>query len=173
VLPLVRTTYENLLFQCYANARFWIAYRSWSIYSTSLGGDSPCYSSLLIPVSEPVATLTSSNVHNAPTSTVIIVDHVFTHKFALQPPQPSGIGETAKVGIGVGVGLVALLVLGFFLLKRNRRRKNLQGSPKRPTAPIYSVWQPELDGAALQELETPRGPGRRIELEEPVWELGP
>jgi hypothetical protein len=125
-------------------------------------------------VSKPTATLTLSNVPNAPISTVTISDYVFSDKFALQPSTPSGIGETAKVGIGVGValgvGLIAILVFGFFLLKRNRRSRDLQGSPMRP---IHIPSKPELDSIVLQELESSRGPGRRIELQDTVWELAP
>lgn len=165
---------KNFCFCCYANAGFWLAYRGWSIYSTNLGGETPCYSSLLIPVSNPTATLTLSNVPNAPISTVTISDYVFTDKFALQPSTPSGIGETAKVGIGVGVVLGvclgAILIFGFFHLKRNRPSRDPQGSPMRA---IYIPSKPELDGIALQELESSRGPGRRIELQDNVWELGP
>lgn len=170
MLPLVRTTSENLLFRCYANAGFRIAYRGWSIYSTSLGGETPCYSSLLIPVSEPITALTSSNVQSAPTSTVIIVDQVFTYKFDLLQSASSGIGEAAKIGIGVGVGLGALLVLGLFLLIRHYRSRN---PPSLPIPPPYTPRQAELDSVALQELHAAKGPGPRVELENTMSKPGP
>jgi hypothetical protein len=135
------------------------------VYSTSLGGSTPCYSSLLVPLSAPTGSLTSSNIPDAPTSTVTIVNYVFTYQFTLQPSTPSGIGTTAKIGIGVGVGLGvglgALLVSGYFFLRRKPRPENPQGSPKR--------MPEQLDSVPVQELYTLERP---IELQETIYEMG-
>jgi hypothetical protein len=168
VLPLVRTAFRHLLLLYYADERFSITYRGWSIYSTILGEGTPCYSSLLVPLSESIATLTSSYVDTAPTSTVAIVTQIFTRKFTLQQVAPSGIGEKTKLGIGIGVGLgvIAILLLGFLFWKwklRNQPPYRPPSPPKYPANPHPN--ESELHGQARSELPVLPEPDRPVELQ--------
>ena len=168
MLPLVRTAFRHLLLLYYADKRFSITYRGWSIYSTILGEGTPCYSSLLVPLSESIATLTSSYVDTAPTSTVAIVTQIFTRKFTLQQVAPSGIGEKTKLGIGIGVGLgvIAILFLGFLFWKwklRNQPPYRPPSPPKYPANPHPN--ESELHGQARSELPVLPEPERPVELQ--------
>jgi hypothetical protein len=153
--------------------------RSYSIYSTSLGEQTPCYSTLVIPLSAPGASQTSSNSDSAPTSTVAIVDKIFTQKYTLQPVTPSGNGETAKLGIGIGVGagIVVILAVCFFLwrwkLWKERQRGQHGGSQNQAPVDTENLeldaegTKPhplELDGEARKELPTQPEPTRPFEL---------
>jgi hypothetical protein len=181
VLSLVRTLSELHLLLSYANRRFRISNRSYSIYSTRFGEQTPCYSTLAIPLSAPGASQTSSNSDSAPTPTVAIVDKIFTHKYTLQPVGSSGKGETAKLGIGIGVGagVVVILAVCFFLwrwkLWKELQRGQHGGSQHQAPADTENLEldaegtkphpaQPELDGESRKELPTQPEPTRPIEL---------
>ena len=76
----------------------------------------------------------------------------------------SGLSTGAKAGIGAGVGvaaLAALLILGFFLLKR--RKRTARSSGQEPTPPYEAVSQHpyETEGKPLNH-------GRPRELDAPV-----
>jgi hypothetical protein len=168
VLPLVRTAFGHLLLLYSANERFSITYRGWAIYSTILGEGTPCYSSLLVPFSESIATLTSSHVGTASTSTVAIVTQIFTRKFTLQQAAPSGIGEKTKLGIGIGVGLgvIAILVLAFLFWKWKSRNQSPYRPPSPPKYPaVAHTDEYELHGQARSELPVLPEPDRPVELQ--------
>ncbi|PMD14658.1 hypothetical protein NA56DRAFT_664539 [Hyaloscypha hepaticicola] len=141
----------------------------------------PQFTNLAIPLSVPGASQTSSKSDSAPTSTTVIVDIIFTEKYALQPVTSRSSGESTKlgIGIGVGVGVVVILVVGFFLwrwkLWKERHRSEHGGSQHHAPAGNENfeldaagikphLAQPELDGKARSELPTEPEPARPSEL---------
>jgi hypothetical protein len=164
-----------------ANKSFLISNRRYSIYSTKLGEETPCYSNVVVPLSTPGTIQTASKSDSTPTSTILIVDIIFTQKYTLQPVTPRSNGENTKlgIGIGVGVGVVVILVIGFFLwrwrLWKERHRDQHAASQHEAPADNENLEldavgtkqhpaQPELDGKARSELPTEPEPARPTEL---------
>ncbi|MCJ1460375.1 hypothetical protein MMC28_010755 [Mycoblastus sanguinarius] len=91
----------------------------WSIYSSTLAGQTPCYTVPPLPLVPP--TLTSG----ASTASVSVIDtQLFSLKYALEPKTSSSLGTGAIAGIAVGgaagIALVATALL--FLFRKRRAR---------------------------------------------------
>ncbi|KAH8648093.1 hypothetical protein BGZ60DRAFT_226620 [Tricladium varicosporioides] len=96
------------------------------LFSTMLGGQTPCYSTItpyLTP--PPLVAATSTGVTAKPTQAVVNV--VYAMAYPVKTATPSGgMPTAAKAGIGGGVGavaLIALLALGAFFWRKKSQKK--------------------------------------------------
>lgn len=92
----------------------------WSVYSTALAGETPCYSSVNFPLTLP--TITSSK--GGPSISVINTQQ-FTLRYPLSPAKSSiskGAIAGTVVGVAAGVGLI-LVALAFFIRKRSAKSR--------------------------------------------------
>ncbi|KAH7077795.1 hypothetical protein BKA63DRAFT_272211 [Paraphoma chrysanthemicola] len=95
-------------------------------WTTALGGQTPCYSTLASAMTPPPI---SANIPSNPsTPTSAIVNVVYAMQYPLVAPTPvpkSGLQTSAKIGIGAGAGVAALIfgLLTFLLLRKHRAHK--------------------------------------------------
>lgn len=126
------------------------SYRSYWLWSTQLGGQVPCYSSLgqaLVPPPMPDTFIdlgrmtqtgsitpapsprpTALTVQQKPTSAIINIAYAMQYQLAPEP-EPA-LKKEAKIGIGAGVAggaLLILVVLGFLIRRCLVQRKKQNG----------------------------------------------
>lgn len=86
---------------------------SWSVYSSAIAGQTPCFTTtsamLVLPSLSPANSEISSN-------------RVFTSGFILESPS-TGLSKKAKIGISSGIGFGVLLVLAIVAFTKYRQHK--------------------------------------------------
>lgn len=122
--------------------------RSYWLWSTSLGGQVPCYSSLSAKLTPPpipdtlvnggserktgsLFTTTPTSVHASALTmsqkpTLAIVNIAFSMQYPMVPPPEPALAKKAKIGIGVGVsgaGILLVALLWFLIRKFFAHRK--------------------------------------------------
>ena len=129
----------------------------WSVYTSALAGETPCYTTSSIPAQLANATLTASGA-----SASIISTEVFTLRYALtQQQQHSALSLGAKIGIAVGAaggGALALLALAIFIRKRRAQIRAQREEANMPKPESGNMYQRGYNGsqAALSELPSPQ-----------------
>lgn len=99
------------------------------LWNTAFGGQTPCYSTLLNPLTPPpipdsiISAIASSATSQKPISAIVNV--VYAIKYPVKPPPKAGLATSAKIGIGAGAGGAALLfgLLISLLIWRHRVHK--------------------------------------------------
>ncbi|KAH7371015.1 hypothetical protein BKA66DRAFT_573194 [Pyrenochaeta sp. MPI-SDFR-AT-0127] len=126
---------------------------SYWLWSTTLGGQVPCYSSLgaaLVPPPMPdsfgrmnlpssVSASTSvvaQTMQAKPTLAIVNIAYAMQYQLAPEPEPITGLKKEAKIGIGVGVtagALFILVVLGFLVRRCLGKRKSNEGDMQTTT----------------------------------------
>lgn len=133
-----------------------ISSSGWSIYTSALAGETPCYTRSSLANQFPNATLTASGA-----SASIISSEVFTLRYALTQKQQSALSVGAKIGIAVGAaggGTLALLALAIFVRNRRAQKRAQQEEANMPKPESGDMYQRGYNGsqAALSELPSPQ-----------------
>ena len=132
----------------------------WSVYTSALAGETPCYKTSSLAVQFPNATLSASGA-----SASTIDTGVFTLRYALAPQQTPALSLGAKIGVAVGSaagGAFALLALSIFVRKRRARKRAQRDEANMPKPESGSMYQRGYlgDGGSqtgLSELPSPHG----------------
>ena len=127
----------------------------WSVYTSALAGETPCYKTTNLGIQFPNATLSASGA-----SASIIDTEVFTLRYALSTPPKSALPLGAKIGVAVGSaggGALALLALGIFIRKRRARKRAERDEANMPKPESGSMYQRGYNGSqtGLSELPSP------------------
>ncbi|KAL9587827.1 MAG: hypothetical protein Q9203_003356 [Teloschistes exilis] len=96
----------------------------WSIYTSSIGNQIPCVSTLTSPLAAPSVT----GLRKRASVGVVVTTQVYTLKYALKPKK-SGLSVGVKVAIAVGGGvafLLGVLLCAFVVRKRKLRSRGLR-----------------------------------------------
>jgi hypothetical protein len=120
-------------------------------WTTELGGQVPCYSSLAATMTPPpipdslVHHITRADVHSFPTSasesqkpTSAVVNIAYAMQYQVVALPKRGLNSKIKIGLSVGVGVAAILVilLTAFLVRKvlvhRRVRSKVQGAGSEP-----------------------------------------
>lgn len=128
----------------------------WSVYTSALAGETPCYVTTSSAVQYPNATLAASGA-----SVSMISTEVFTLRYALTPQEQSALSLGAKVGIAVGAaggGALALLALAVFIRKRRAQKRAAREEANMPKPESGNMYQRGYSGsqAAVSELPSPQ-----------------
>ena len=128
----------------------------WSVYTSALAGETPCYKASNLALQTPNVTLAAG------ASATLINNEVFTLRYALQPPQQhSALSVGAKIGIAVGSaagGILAFLALAIFIRKRRAQKRAERDEANMPKPEAASMYQRGLTGSqtgGLSELPSP------------------
>ena len=142
----------------YLNCSFYadISSSGWSVYTSALAGETPCYITSSLAVQYPNAT---SSASAAPVS--MISNEVFTLRYTLTPQRQSAISLGAKVGIAVGAaggGALALLALAIFIRKRRAQKRAEREEANMPKPESANMYQRGFIGSqgAVSELPSPQ-----------------
>ena len=146
--------------------------RGWQVYSASLAGEIPCYTALtstFVPQSTP----TLSNF-------TLVSNELFTRRFLLTQPGPSGLSSGAKAGIAGGTAnavLFILILMAIFAVRKRRRvqkreleaRDNARNLEELPYYFDPSTGPQELASTVNNNNDDPQSPvsGRS------EWPMGP
>lgn len=127
----------------------------WSVYTSALAGETPCYTTSNVAVQSPNATLTASGA-----SVSIISSEVFTLRYALTPQQ-SALSLGAKIGVAVGAAggaALALLALAIFIRKRRAQKRAEREEANMPKPESGNMYQRGYNGsqAGVSELPSPQ-----------------
>ena len=134
----------------------------WSVYSSTLAGQTPCVAAASVALVPPASTQTSNQ---------IISNQVFSLRYILAAPS-TGLSMSAQIGIGIGVGLGGLLFIALtaYLLWKRRNVEHLKQATiyrsqhemmrDQPAKSLHSStpYSPTLarqDSDALRELHSP------------------
>ena len=128
----------------------------WSVYTSALAGETPCYKTSSLAVQFPNATLSASGA-----SPSLIDTGVFTLRYALAPQEKSALSLGAKIGVAVGSaggGAFILLALAIFVRKRRARKRAERDEANMPKPESGSMYQRGYDGShtGLSELPSPQ-----------------
>lgn len=147
---------------CGLSVRFPSKTRSsgWSVYTSALAGETPCYKPSSLAVQFPNATVSASGA-----SASMIDTGVFTLRYALAPQQKPALSLGAKIGVAVGSaagGAFAFLALSVFARKRRARKRAQRDEATMPKPESGSMYQRAYTGGAgagsqtgLSELPSP------------------
>ena len=114
--------------QCVAVSITNDANRGWSIYTSAFAGETPCVSSLPLPL-VPSATIASPGI-----SASAITNQIFTFKYALAAKHSKTLSPGAIAGTAIGsIAAIALTLATITLLIRRRHAK---ARTKRETATV-------------------------------------
>ncbi|KAF4634084.1 hypothetical protein G7Y89_g4025 [Cudoniella acicularis] len=94
------------------------------LFSTDLGGQTPCYSTITPYLTPPPLPSPTATTSTHPTSAVVNV--VYAMAYPVKSSTSSGMPTATKAGIGGGVGALALLVLvsiGAFFFRKHAQKK--------------------------------------------------
>ncbi|KAF6237713.1 hypothetical protein HO173_003914 [Letharia columbiana] len=127
----------------------------WSVYTSALAGETPCYTTSSPAVQSPNATLSASGA-----SVSMINTEVFTLRYALRQRQQSALSVGAKVGIAVGAacgGALALIALAIFIRKRRAQKRAQREEANMPKPESGNMYQGGFNGSqpAVSELPSP------------------
>ena len=128
----------------------------WSVYTSALGGETPCYTTSSLALQAPNVTSTASGA-----SVSVINTEIFTLRYALKQQQQSSLSTGATVGIAVGVscaGIIALLALAIFIRKRRAQKRAQRDEANMPKPESGNMYQRGSIGAqtAVSELPSPQ-----------------
>lgn len=131
-----------------------ISSRGWSVYTSAIAGQTPCYSPTSLAVQAPNATMTAT------ASVSLISTDFFSFRYPLVQPQ-SALSLGAKIGIAVGAagaGALALLALAVFIRKRRAQKRAQREEANMPKPESGNMYQRAYNGsqAALSELPSPQ-----------------
>src|SRR5436190_10425926 len=115
----------------------------------TLGPGIPCYT--IPPPPFTLSVPSSFATASAIVSTTVILDKVFTFKYALQPETVrNGLSTRQKIGIGVGIAVFVLLVLilAVFMLWRKGRKSSAGTANLHASSEYVSHPAAELEGKA-------------------------
>ena len=110
--------------------KLWLTIRrNYLLWSTTFGDQTPCYSTLLNPLTPPpipdsiTSAIASSATSQKPISAIVNV--VYAMQYPVKPPPKAGLAPSAKIGIGAGAGGAALLfgLLISLLIWKHRAHK--------------------------------------------------
>ena len=147
------------------------SHSGWSVYTSALAGETPCYTTSSLALQAPNVTSTASGA-----SVSVINTEIFTLRYALKQPQQSSLSTGATVGIAVGVscaGIIALLALAIFIRKRRAQKRAQRDEANMPKPESGNMYQRGSIGAqtAVSELPSPqmiRSPTPRLP-ENALW----
>ena len=127
----------------------------WSVYTSALAGETPCYKTSNLAIQFPNATQSASG---AAASTMYT--EVFTLRYALAPQSKSALSLGAKIGVAVGSaagGAIAFLALAIFIRKRRARKRAQRDEANMPKPESESMYQRAYTGSqtGLSELPSP------------------
>lgn len=111
----------------------------WSVYTSALAGETPCYKTSSLAVQFPNATMSASGA-----SASMIDTAVFTLRYALAPQQKPALSLGAKIGVAVGLtggGAFALLALSICVRKRRARKRAQRDEANMPQPESGSMYQ--------------------------------
>lgn len=128
----------------------------WSVYTSALAGETPCYTTSSVAVQFPNLTMTAFAA-----SMTTIDTEVFTLRYALAQPPKSSLSLGAKIGIAVGAaggGALALLALVVFIRKRRAQKRAQRDEANMPKPESGNMYERAFSGsqAALSELPSPQ-----------------
>ncbi|CAD6590870.1 MAG: hypothetical protein ASARMPRED_005088 [Alectoria sarmentosa] len=128
----------------------------WSIYTSALAGETPCYTTSSLAVQYPNVTMTASGA-----SVSTINTEVFTLRYALKQQQQSALSLGAKIGIAVGAAggaALALLALAIFIRKRRAQKRAEREEANMPKPESGNMYERGYNGSqiALSELPSPQ-----------------
>lgn len=98
------------------------------LFTTEVGGQTPCYSSMNRAATPPTLTAgLAGNPTDTSKPTSAVVNVVWSMRYPVQDQNP-GLSTAAKAGIGAGAGVAAILigVLAICLVRSRRKNKKLQ-----------------------------------------------
>ncbi|KAH8732367.1 hypothetical protein GQ44DRAFT_179935 [Phaeosphaeriaceae sp. PMI808] len=95
-------------------------------WSTTFGGQTPCYSTVIGAVTPPPIGANVPSNPSQPTSAIVNIVYAMQYPLQVTEPVPTpSLATGAKIGIGAGAGVVALIfgLLAFLLLKKHKAHK--------------------------------------------------
>ena len=125
------------------------------MFTTTVGGQIPCYSSSTDEVPPPTLTAgLAGNPTDTSKPTSAVVNIVWSMRYPVADPSGSGLSTAAKAGIGAGAGVAAILigVLTFCLWRSRRKNKKLESEKAAQAAPV-----PPSQPLAMQQAMVPNG----------------
>lgn len=135
----------------------------WQVYSTELGGQTPCYTMPTITY-VPATSATIAGL-------TLITEYVFTRKFnlaesALRPPRALRSGAIAGIAVGIFAGLATIGILIFFYLRRRKAQLEPQTFPTPASGVEMAATSPN---SATHELASPPTMARSIASGRSGW----
>ena len=130
------------------------ANRGWSIHTSALAGETPCVSSLSLPLVPPTI-IASPGV-----SASAITNQLFTYKYALAAKPSNKLSSGAIAGTAIGsISAIALTLVIIILLIRRRhakaRTERKTSTTSRPETIVKGHSELDPDTKAVSELPTP------------------
>jgi hypothetical protein len=98
-------------------------HRGYDLWTTPLGGQTPCFSTVINYLTPPPVPITARAV-SKPTSAIVNI--VYAQYYPNNPPAPV-LSTGAKAGIGAGAGVVGLAIIAlivFFVVRKRPGKKN-------------------------------------------------
>lgn len=125
-----------------------ISFRGYSVYSTAIGSETPCYSTpstILVPAATPTIS-----------GLAIITDLVFSKRYDLEPVKSGGGFPTGGIiGITVNAVLFVCVIIAIIWYRRRKRRRQSLQAGRSTTYPAEEpALAPESKSILPQELSS-------------------